>query len=99
MDISDVWENSTSENTNRKVWATKFAARHPNLAIVDFVSFRCGLDAAVLHVIEEIANSSRTPYFPFHDMDQNKPSGSIKLRLETIAFFLKEYQKEHLGER
>lgn len=91
--IDDVWKHSISENVNRKVWAAKFAATHPNLAIVDFVSFRCGPDATALHVIEGIARCSGTPCFPFHDMDQNRPTGSLKIRLETIDFFLKQYSK------
>ena len=94
LEINDVWKHSLSENTSRKVWGAKFAARHPNLAIVDFSSFRCGLDATILHVIENIARCSKTPYFTFYDMDQNKPSGSLMIRLETIDYFLKEYTKK-----
>jgi len=29
LDISDIWKNSYSENTSRKVWAAKFTARIP----------------------------------------------------------------------
>ena len=28
-----------------KVWAAKFAARHPNVAVLDLSSFKCGHDA------------------------------------------------------
>ncbi len=91
-EIGDVWKHSLSENANRKVWAAKFAARVPNLAVIDFVSFRCGPDATILHVVERIARAARTPYFTFHDMDQNNPAGSIRLRIETIDYFLGEYQ-------
>src|SRR5262249_49836731 len=31
------------------------------------------------------------PYFSFKDIDENKPSGSIKIRVETIHYFLKRY--------
>ncbi|MFC1668729.1 acyl-CoA dehydratase activase-related protein, partial [Chlamydiota bacterium] len=96
LDISDVWKYSASGNTNQKVWAAKFVARHPNLAAVEFVSFRCGHDATILKVIENIMHSSNTPFFTFHDMDQTKPSGSIKLRIETIDYFLKEHKKNIL---
>ena len=36
MSIDDVWKNSYSENTSRKVWAAKYVARHPNLVAWSF---------------------------------------------------------------
>ncbi|MBK8260797.1 MAG: CoA activase [Nannocystis sp.] len=93
-DISDVWKNSYSENTNQKVWAAKFTARHPNLVALELSSFKCGHDAPIYTVIEEVVESSGTPYFSFKDIDENKPTGSIKIRVETIGYFLKRYQQE-----
>ncbi|SMP07108.1 CoA-substrate-specific enzyme activase, putative [Desulfurobacterium pacificum] len=87
--IRDVWEKAYSENTNRKVWAALYAARHPNLAVLDLSSFRCGHDAPVYSLIEEILKESGTPHFTFHEIDENKPAGSIKIRVETIDYFLK----------
>jgi predicted CoA-substrate-specific enzyme activase len=94
FDISDVWKNSYSENTNQKVWAAKYCARHPNLVALELSSFKCGHDAPIYSVIEEIVESSGTPYFSFKDIDENKPTGSIKIRIETIGYFLKRYQQE-----
>ena len=37
------------------------------------------------------SRSPGTPYFSFKDIDENKPSGSIKIRVETIHYFLKRY--------
>ena len=88
-DIHDVWKHTFSENTSRKVWAAKFVARHPNLTGIDFSSFKCGLDAPIYHVIEGILEAAGTPYFAFHDLDENRPVGSIKLRVETIDYFLR----------
>ena len=93
-DISDVWKNSYSENTNQKVWAAKFAARHPNLVALELSSFKCGHDAPIYTVVEEIVENSGTPYFSFKDIDENKPTGSIKIRVETIGYFLKRYQED-----
>ncbi len=87
--IRDVWEKAYSENTNRKVWAALYAARHPNLAVLDLSSFRCGHDAPVYSLIEEILKENNTPHFTFHEIDENKPAGSIKIRVETIDYFLK----------
>ena len=92
MDIDDVWKNSYSENTNRKIWAAKFTARHPNLVALEMSSFKCGHDAPIYATVEEIIEKSGTPYFCFKDLDENKPAGSIKIRIETIEYFLKRYQ-------
>lgn len=93
LDISDVWKNIYSENTNRKIWAAKVTARHRNLVGLELSSFKCGHDAPIYTVIEEIIENSGTPYFSFKDIDENKPSGSIKIRLETIDYFLKRYHQ------
>lgn len=94
FDVYDVWKNSYSENTNQKVWAAKFTARHPNLVALELSSFKCGHDAPIYSVIEEIIESSGTPYFSFKDIDENKPTGSIKIRVETIGYFLARYQQD-----
>ncbi len=94
FDIYDVWKNSYSENTNQKVWAAKYCARHPNLVALELSSFKCGHDAPVYSVIEEIVESSGTPYFSFKDIDENKPTGSIKIRTQTIGYFLRRYQED-----
>ena len=94
--ISHVYKKSYSENTNRKVWGALYAAGHPNIAVLDFSSFRCGPDAPVYGVIEGIMESSGTPYFTFHEIDENRPAGAIKIRVETIDYFLKEYREKVL---
>ncbi|HVJ04601.1 MAG TPA: BadF/BadG/BcrA/BcrD ATPase family protein [Candidatus Saccharimonadales bacterium] len=97
LDISDVWKNSTSANTNYKIWAAKFAARHPNLIPVELSNFKCGHDAFVSGVIEQIVESSGKPYFCFRDLDENKPSASLRIRIETMHYFLKQYTR-HPGQ-
>jgi predicted CoA-substrate-specific enzyme activase len=94
LSIEDTWKNAYSENTNRKVWAAKYVARHPNLVALELSSFKCGHDAPIYTVIEEIIESSGTPYFCFKDIDENKPTGSIRLRVETIAYFLRRHREE-----
>ena len=46
------------------------------------------------NVIEEIIESAGKPFFSFKDIDENKPKGSIKLRIETIDYFLKLYREK-----
>jgi predicted nucleotide-binding protein (sugar kinase/HSP70/actin superfamily) len=94
LDISDVWKHTTSENTNQKIWAAKFVARHPNLVALEFSSFKCGHDAPVYAVIEEIVESAGRPYLAFKDLDENRAAGAIKLRVETIDYFLRRYREE-----
>jgi predicted nucleotide-binding protein (sugar kinase/HSP70/actin superfamily) len=99
LSIDDVWKNSYSENTNRKVWAAKFAARHPNLVALELSSFKCGHDAPIYSVVEQIVERSGTPYFSFKDIDENKPAGAIRIRIETIAYFLSRYRERVAAER
>jgi activator of 2-hydroxyglutaryl-CoA dehydratase/predicted nucleotide-binding protein (sugar kinase/HSP70/actin superfamily) len=94
LEIQDVWKNSYSANTNQKVWAAKFTARHPNLVALELSSFKCGHDAPIYTVVESIIEKSGTPYFSFKDIDENKPAGSIKIRVETIHYFLKRYVED-----
>jgi predicted nucleotide-binding protein (sugar kinase/HSP70/actin superfamily) len=50
-------------------------------------------------VVEGIIEQSGTPYFCFKDLDENKPSGSIKIRVETIDYFLWGYREEVIRKR
>jgi predicted nucleotide-binding protein (sugar kinase/HSP70/actin superfamily) len=99
LDIGDAWKNSYSCSTNHKVWAAKFTARHPNLVALEISSFKCGHDAPIYGVIEGIIEQSGTPYFSFKDLDENKPTGSIRIRVETIDYFLRRYREEVIRKR
>jgi predicted CoA-substrate-specific enzyme activase len=99
LDITDAWKNSYSCSTNHKVWAAKFTARHPNLVALEISSFKCGHDAPIYGVVEGIIEKSGTPYFCFKDLDENKPSGSIRIRVETIDYFLRRYRDEIIKKR
>ncbi len=99
LSIEDAWKNAYSENTNRKVWAAKYAARHPNLIALELSSFKCGHDAPIYSVVEEVIENSGTPYFCFKDIDENKPTGSIKIRVETIGYFLRRHREKLVREK
>jgi len=94
LEISDVWKNSYSCGTNQELWAAKFTARHPNLVALQVSSFKCGHDAPIYGAIEGIIEQSGTPFFCFKDLDENKPAGSIKIRIETIDYFLRRYRDQ-----
>ena len=63
---------------------------------LELSSFKCGHDAPIYTTIESIIERSGTPYFSFKDIDENKPTGSIRIRVETIHYFLKRYA-EHMN--
>ena len=92
-DIRDVWAENYSTNSSQKVWAAKFAARHPNVAVLDLSSFKCGHDAPTYSIIDKIIGASRTPHLTLHDVDANKPGGSIKIRVKTFAYTLEQYKQ------
>ncbi|MFO0749026.1 MAG: BadF/BadG/BcrA/BcrD ATPase family protein [Myxococcota bacterium] len=91
LGLKDVWPESYSANSAMKVWAVRFAARHPNVALLDLSSFKCGHDAPTYGIIDNIVSSSGVPYSALHDIDANKPSGSIKIRVKTYAYTLQRH--------
>lgn len=88
LDINDVWPENYSVNSVQKVWAAKFAARHPNVAVLDLSSFKCGHDAPTYGLIDSIMSAAGSPYSALHDVDANKPAGSIKIRVKTYGYTL-----------
>src|SRR5205814_7714752 len=88
-----VWPENYSANSAQKVWAAKFASRHPNVALLDLSSFKCGHDAPTYGIIDGIVQTSATPYAALHDIDANKPSGSIKIRVRTYAHSLRLHEE------
>ena len=94
LSVRDVWPENYSTNSVQKVWAAKFAARHPNVVVLDLSSFKCGHDAPTYGLIDSIINSSGTPASALHDIDANKPGGSIKIRVKTYAHTLKRFEEE-----
>ena len=88
LEISDVWPENYSSNSSMKVWAAKFAAHHPNVVVLDLSSFKCGHDAPTYGIIDSIISKAGTPYSALHDIDANKPGGSIKIRVKTYAHSL-----------
>lgn len=91
--VTDVWKHPYLENSSRKLWAAKIVARHPNLVPLELSSFKCGHDAPLYAVLEEIIERSGKPYFYFRDIDENRPAGSLRIRIETIDYFLQRYQE------
>jgi hypothetical protein len=94
LDLRDVWPENYSTNSVEKVWAAKFAARHPNLGVLDLSSFKCGHDAPTYGLIDKIISATDTPYLALHDIDANKPGGSIRIRVKTYGYTLKLHEEK-----
>lgn len=95
LSVDDVWPGAYSENSSRKLWGAKYAARHPNLVAVDLSSFKCGHDAPIYDAVRRVLEESGTPHFAFHDLDENRPQASLRIRLETLAYFLAHHAGSH----
>jgi predicted nucleotide-binding protein (sugar kinase/HSP70/actin superfamily) len=93
LELNHVWPENYSVNSAQKVWGAGFAARHPNVVVLDLSSFKCGHDAPVYGLIDSIIEASKTPYAALHDIDANKPGGSIKIRVKTYAHALKLHEE------
>jgi predicted CoA-substrate-specific enzyme activase len=95
LELNHVWPENYSANSAQKVWGANFAAHHPNVAVLDLSSFKCGHDAPTYGMIDSILQTSKTPAAALHDLDANKPGGSIKIRVKTYAHSLR-LQQERL---
>lgn len=100
FDIADVWPSSYSANTNEILWAAKFAARMPWIAcVVRLSSYECGMDQPTFTPVQRIVETSGTLFFSFQDLDSTKPAGSVKIRVETIAHYLKKCSAEIIARK
>ena len=92
FDIADVWPSSYSANTNEILWGAKVAARIPWIAaVIRMSSYECGMDQPTYSPVQQIVERSGTLFFSFQDLDSTKPAGSVRIRVETIAYYLKKY--------
>ncbi len=89
LELSQIWPENYSANSAQKVWAANFAAHHPHVAVLDLSSFKCGHDAPTYALIDTILQRGHTPNAALHDLDANKPGGSIKIRVKTYAHSLR----------
>jgi predicted nucleotide-binding protein (sugar kinase/HSP70/actin superfamily) len=89
LDIRDVWPSSYSGNTNEILWGAKVGARLPWVTcVIRLTSYECGMDQPTFTPVQQIVEHSGTLFFSFQDLDSTKPAGSVKIRVETIAYYL-----------
>ena len=68
-------------------------ARHPNLIGIEVSNFKCGHDAPAYQLRQAILEAGGKPYFAFRDLDENKPAASMRIRIETIDYYLRQIRK------
>jgi predicted nucleotide-binding protein (sugar kinase/HSP70/actin superfamily) len=89
FDVRDVWPSSYSGNTNEILWGAKVAARLPWVTcVIRLASYECGMDQPTYTPVQKIVEGSGTLFFSFQDLDATKPAGSVKIRVETVAYYL-----------
>jgi predicted nucleotide-binding protein (sugar kinase/HSP70/actin superfamily) len=89
FDVGDVWPSSYSGNTNEILWGAKVGARLPWVTcVIRLASYECGMDQPTYTPVQKIVEGSGTLFFSFGDLDATKPAGSVKIRVETVAYYL-----------
>ena len=100
LDISDVWPSSYSSNTNEILWGAKVGARMPWITcVIRLTSYECGMDQPTFTPVQQIVERSGTLFFSFQDLDSTKPAGSVKIRVETIAYYLQRYSSDIIAKK
>ena len=100
LDISDVWTSSNSSNTNEILWGAKFAARFPWITcVLRLSSYECGMDQPTYTPTQKIVEATGTLFFKFGDLDSTKPSGSVRIRIETIVHYLAKYSDKIIAKK
>ncbi|MBK8169010.1 MAG: hypothetical protein IPK60_01545 [Sandaracinaceae bacterium] len=83
LDFTGELAHITNSGCAEKIWAARVIAANPNLLAVDLSSFRCGQDASVDALVKETLGDHK-PSLRLHDLDEDKPTSSIRLRLDTF---------------
>ena len=55
---------------------------------IRLTSYECGMDQPTFTPVQQIVERSGTLFFSFQELDSTKPAGSVKIRTETIAYYL-----------
>jgi predicted nucleotide-binding protein (sugar kinase/HSP70/actin superfamily) len=100
FDIGDVWPSSYSANTNEILWGAKVAARVPWITCaIRLTSYECGMDQPTFTPVQQIVERSGTLFFSFQELDSTKPAGSVKIRTETIAYYLERSSRDIIAKK
>ena len=58
-----------------------------------------GMDQPTYSPVQQIVERSGTLFFSFQDLDSTKPTGSVKIRVETISYYLGKYSADIMAKK
>jgi hypothetical protein len=77
FDIRDVWPENYSANSCRRCGRPVRGPPPATSPCSTSRRFKCGHDAPTYGIIDKIMGAAKVPYSALHDIDANKPGGSI----------------------
>jgi predicted CoA-substrate-specific enzyme activase len=93
MSIDDVWKNSYSENTNRKVWAAKFVARHPNLVALELSASNAVTTDRFMPSCRRSSNAPARRIFPSRISTRTVPAAASRYEWRPLGIFSSDIAK------
>ena len=82
------------------MWGAKVAARCPWITcVLRLSSYECGMDQPTYTPTQRIVEATGTLFFKFGDLDSTKPSGSVKIRVETITHYMRKYSNDIIARK
>jgi predicted nucleotide-binding protein (sugar kinase/HSP70/actin superfamily) len=57
------------------------------------------MDQPTYSPVQQIVERSGTLFFSFQDLDSTKPAGSVKIRVETISYYLEKYAADIIARK
>lgn len=96
-DLSDLAPALTNSGSAEKLWAARVIAADSTLVAVDISSFRCGQDAAILGTLTDLLDAADKPWLSVHDLDEQRPAATIRMRVETFVAAVRRYEARALS--
>jgi predicted nucleotide-binding protein (sugar kinase/HSP70/actin superfamily) len=97
LDLSGLAPRITNSSDAEKLWAARSIAGDPHLLGVELSSFRCGQDAAASGILGQFLDRAGRPLLRLHDLDEDRPAASLRIRLDTFAETVRRYERVQLG--
>jgi len=57
------------------------------------------MDQPIYSPVQQIVERSRTLFFSFQELDSTKPADSVKIRVETISYYLGKYSADIIAKK
>ena len=85
VDLKKVRAETVNPFHVRMYSATAFAARHPNLELVQLVSFGCGHDAIITDEMQRIARAINDRSVLVLKLDEGEAAGPLNIRIKSFV--------------